>query len=82
MQPAKPRLRINSEDVDVGPPSIVSDVISSPLALARDSDTENDYDNDSEAGYTSIDIGQAKALTQSLLEDFEIEFDSGAITTV
>ncbi|KAM8713601.1 hypothetical protein ACLKA7_013853 [Drosophila subpalustris] len=81
MQPAKPRLRINSEDVDVGPPSIVSDVISNSLALALDSDndTDNDYD---EAGYTSIDIGQAKALTQSLLKDFEIEFDTSAISTV
>ncbi|XP_034480148.1 endophilin-B1 isoform X3 [Drosophila innubila] len=82
MQPAKPRLRINSEDVDVGPPSIVSDVISTPLALALESDSDYDNDNDSEAGYTSIDIGQAKALTQSLLEDFEIEFDTSAITTV
>ncbi|XP_062136092.1 endophilin-B1 isoform X3 [Drosophila sulfurigaster albostrigata] len=83
MQPEKPRLRINSEDVD-GPPSIVSahsfdsdsDSNCTALALALDATS-----NDIEAGYTSIHIGQNKALTH-LLEDFEIEFDTSAITTV
>lgn len=85
MQPAKPRLRINSEDVD-GPPSIASahscdsDTNSTPLALALDSDYDYDNDNDIE-GYKTIDIGPVKALTH-LLEDFEIEFDTSAITTV
>ncbi|XP_064536190.1 endophilin-B1 isoform X3 [Drosophila montana] len=85
MQPAKPRLRINSEDVD-GPPSIASahscdsDTNSTPLALALDSDYDYDNDNDIE-GYKTIDIGPVKTLTH-LLEDFEIEFDTSAITTV
>ncbi|XP_017837557.1 endophilin-B1 isoform X6 [Drosophila busckii] len=84
MQPAKPRLRINSEDVD-GPPSIASahsfdsDTTSIALALAVESDHESD--SDSAHLYRSIDIGQAKALTH-LLEEFEIEFDTSAITTV
>jgi len=84
MQPAKPRLRINSEDVD-GPPSIVSvhscDSDINSTALALDSNYDYDSDNDTEAGYTRIDIGPVKALTH-LLEDFEIEFDTSAITTV
>lgn len=79
MQPGKPRLRINSEDVD-GPPSIVSSHsidsdLNSPALLALD------YDYDSETGFSSVDMGQAKVLTH-LLEDFEIEFDTSAITTV
>ncbi|XP_023161604.2 endophilin-B1 isoform X4 [Drosophila hydei] len=88
MQPAKPRLRINSEDVD-GPPSIASahscDSDTSSIALAKAIDSDFDYDNgqdiDIESGFKSIDIGPVKALTH-LLEDFEIEFDTSAISTV
>ncbi|XP_017959799.1 endophilin-B1 isoform X6 [Drosophila navojoa] len=91
MQPAKPRLRINSEDVD-GPPSIASahscdSSEASSIALAKAIDSDYDFDNgqdidiDIESGFKSIDIGPVKALTH-LLEDFEIEFDTSAISTV
>ncbi|XP_015040819.2 endophilin-B1 isoform X4 [Drosophila pseudoobscura] len=67
MQHPKPRLRINSEDVDGGPPSSVSMHScdsDSVVGVALDSDTEID-----------------KSLT-NLLEDFNIEFDTTAISTV
>ncbi|XP_034130453.1 endophilin-B1 isoform X3 [Drosophila guanche] len=68
MQHPKPRLRINSEDVDVGgPPSSVSMHScdsDSLVGVALDSDNEID-----------------KSLT-NLLEDFNIEFDPTAISTV
>ncbi|XP_041447725.1 endophilin-B1 isoform X3 [Drosophila obscura] len=67
MQHPKPRLRINSEDVDGGPPSSVSMHScdsDSLVGIALDSDNEID-----------------KSLT-NLLEDFNIEFDTTAISTV
>ncbi|XP_026841908.1 endophilin-B1 isoform X3 [Drosophila persimilis] len=67
MQHPKPRLRINSEDVDGGPPSSVSMHScdsDSVVGVALDSDNEID-----------------KSLT-NLLEDFNIEFDTTAISTV
>ncbi|XP_032570931.1 endophilin-B1 isoform X3 [Drosophila sechellia] len=69
MQHPKPRLRINSEDVDCGPPSSVSmhSCDSDSLGgIALDSDPDPDLD---------------KSLT-NLLEDFHIEFDTTAVSTV
>ncbi|XP_017045337.1 endophilin-B1 isoform X7 [Drosophila ficusphila] len=69
MQHPKPRLRINSEDVDGGPPSSVSMHScdsDSLVGTALDSDPDPDLD---------------KSLT-NLLEDFHIEFDTTAVSTV
>ncbi|XP_037715500.1 endophilin-B1 isoform X5 [Drosophila subpulchrella] len=69
MQHPKPRLRINSEDVDGGPPSSVSMHScdsDSLVGLALDSDPDPDLD---------------KSLT-NLLGDFHIEFDTTAVSTV
>ncbi|XP_043643096.1 endophilin-B1 isoform X3 [Drosophila teissieri] len=69
MQHPKPRLRINSEDVDCGPPSSVSMHSCDSDSLggtALDSDLDPDLD---------------KSLS-NLLEDFHIEFDTTAVSTV
>ncbi|XP_017149352.1 endophilin-B1 isoform X3 [Drosophila miranda] len=67
MQHPKPRLRINSEDVDGGPPSSVSmHSCDSDSVVGVALDSDNDID---------------KSLT-NLLEDFNIEFDTTAISTV
>ncbi|XP_017094275.2 endophilin-B1 isoform X3 [Drosophila bipectinata] len=66
MQHPKPRLRINSEDVDGGPPSSVSMHSCDSDSVALDSDPDPD---------------QNKSL-DNLLEDFRIEFDASAISTV
>ncbi|KQS62159.1 endophilin-B1 isoform X4 [Drosophila erecta] len=69
MQHPKPRLRINSEDVDCGPPSSVS---------------MHSCDSDSLGG-TALDSDQDPDLDKSLtnlLEDFHIEFDTTAVSTV
>ncbi|XP_039227798.1 endophilin-B1 isoform X4 [Drosophila yakuba] len=69
MQHPKPRLRINSEDVDCGPPSSVS---------------MHSCDSDSLGG-TALDSDLDPELDKSLsnlLEDFHIEFDTTAVSTV
>ncbi|XP_030377450.1 endophilin-B1 isoform X8 [Scaptodrosophila lebanonensis] len=82
MGPAKPRLRINSEDVD-GPPSAMQSCDSETNSIVEldSAHVELDLDDDGSAQFSAIDMGQAKALTH-LLEDFDIDFDTSAITTV
>nr|XP_017019077.1 endophilin-B1 isoform X4 [Drosophila kikkawai] len=70
MQHPKPRLRINSEDVDCGPPSSVS-------LHSCDSDSVVGPALDSEAADPAHDLS-----LENLLEDFHIEFDTSAVSTV
>ncbi|XP_020800223.1 endophilin-B1 isoform X3 [Drosophila serrata] len=66
MQHPKPRLRINSEDVDCGPPSSVS-------LHSCDSDSVVGPAPDSDADPDPLD---------NLLDNFHIEFDTSAVSTV
>ncbi|XP_053961870.1 endophilin-B1 isoform X4 [Anastrepha ludens] len=73
LRPAKPRLRINSEDVD-GPPNTINHSIVHPLAKSNDFNTHvfNEFDDNEDLDNSTTDI----------LEHYNIEFDTSAITSV
>ncbi|XP_017465307.1 PREDICTED: endophilin-B1 isoform X6 [Rhagoletis zephyria] len=108
MRPVKPRLRINSEDVD-GPPNTINYSIVHPTAKANKFDsreTNDEFDNDEDSNnFHTIDINNDSInfnvdkentsstwksqtnntnpfATTQILEQYDIEFDTSAITSV
>lgn len=105
LRPAKPRLRINSEDVDGPPSTVMLSNIDSTLNR-NDIHERNEFDDKDLNKFHTVDInkddnvninenqqntnGTSKSqinatnpfATAQILEQYDIEFDTSAITSV